>query len=71
MGSRYFVMASNAREILFLLEKALDFLQYAGKSVGNKLEQDELIFMRSLSYLLNCSLTVSTILTEVKRLCPR
>ena len=40
MGSRYFVIASNAREILFLLEKALDFLQYAGKSVGNKLEQD-------------------------------
>ena len=40
VGSRYFVTASNARKILFLREAAIDFLQYAGKSVGNKLEQD-------------------------------
>lgn len=39
VGSRYFVTACNAGKILFLREAAVDFLQYSGKSVGNKLEQ--------------------------------
>ena len=40
VGSRYFVSASNAGNILLLREAALDFLSYSGKCNGNKLEQD-------------------------------
>ena len=40
VGSCYFVTASNASKILFLREAAVEFLQYVGKTTGNKLEQD-------------------------------
>ena len=39
VGSRYFVTECNTGKILFHREAAVDFLQYSGKSVGNKLEQ--------------------------------
>ena len=39
VGSRYFVTASNAAKI-FLKEAALHFLEFSGKSNGNRLEKD-------------------------------
>ena len=40
VGSRYFVSAANAAKILFLKKAALEFLEYTGKSQGNKLEKE-------------------------------
>lgn len=40
VGSRYFVTASNATEIVFLTEAAVHFLQYTGRDSGNKLERE-------------------------------
>jgi len=40
VGNRYFVTAANAAKILFLKDAAIDFLNYSGKSTGNKLEKD-------------------------------
>ena len=40
VGSRYFVTASNAAKIFFLKEAALHFLEFSGKSNGNRLEKD-------------------------------
>ena len=40
VGNRYFVTAANANKILFLKDAAIDFLDYSGKSIGNKLEKD-------------------------------
>ena len=40
VGSRYFVTASNASKILFLLQAAIDFLKFTNKHLGNKLERD-------------------------------
>ncbi len=38
VGSRYFVSAANATKILFLVNAAIEYLQYTGKDEGNKLE---------------------------------
>ena len=38
MGSRYFVTASNASKIIFLLQAAIDFQKFNDKHLGNKLE---------------------------------
>lgn len=40
VGSRYFVTAANAAKIVFLKDAAIEFLEYSGKSTGNKLERD-------------------------------
>ena len=38
VGNRYFVSAANATKILFLVNAAIEFLQYTGKDEGNNLE---------------------------------
>ena len=39
VGSRYFVSASNAAKIFFLIKAAIEYLQYTGRDNGNNLEQ--------------------------------
>lgn len=39
VGSRYFVSASNAAKIFFLVKAAIEYLQYTGRNNGNNLEQ--------------------------------
>ena len=38
VGSCYFVSASNAAKIVFLVEASVHFLKYTGKDTSNKLE---------------------------------
>ncbi len=40
VGSRYFVTASNASKLFFLKDAAINFLEFTGKSNGNRLEKD-------------------------------
>ena len=40
VGSRYFVTASNASKLFFLTDAAIEFLEFTGKSNGNRLEKD-------------------------------
>ena len=40
VGSRYFVTASNASKLFFLKDAVMQFLEYSGKSDGNRLERD-------------------------------
>ena len=41
VGSRYFVTASNASKIIFLIPAAIEFMEYTGKNEsGNKLEKE-------------------------------
>ena len=40
VGSRYFVTASNVSKLFFLRDAVIQFLEYTGKSGGNRLERD-------------------------------
>ena len=40
VGSRYFVTACNASRLFFLKDAVIRFLEYTGKSDGNRLERD-------------------------------
>ena len=38
VDNRYFVSAGNATKIMFLVEVAIEYLQYTGKDKGNNLQ---------------------------------